>query len=64
MYPLGDQDSQKGTDELGQAVHGMKYVIVGRDTHGRPFYTVDKVIRGAGGQFYFFISAHQAEEDC
>ena len=51
-------------DELGQAVHGMKFVILGRDTHGRPFYTVGKVIRGAGGQFYFYISAHQADEDC
>jgi len=24
-------------DELGQAVHGMKYVILGRDTYGRSF---------------------------
>ena len=36
-------------DELGQAVHQMKYVILGRDTHGRPFYTVGKVLRGSTG---------------
>jgi hypothetical protein len=49
-------------DELGQAVHGMKYVILGRDTHGRPFYTVGKGIAGAGGQLYFYITAHQADD--
>lgn len=47
-------------DELGQAVHGMKYVILGRDTHGRLFYTAGKVIQGSKGQFYFYITAHQA----
>lgn len=45
-------------DELGQAVHRMKYVILGRDTHGRPFYTVGKVLRGSTGQFYFYLTAH------
>lgn len=50
-------------DEFGQAVHRMKYVILGRDTHGRPFYTVGKVLRGPSGQFYFYITAHQADED-
>ena len=41
----------------------MKYVIVGRDTHGRPFYTVGKVVQGSEGQFYFYITAHQADEE-
>ena len=53
---------KKEKDELGQAVHGMKYVILGRDTHGRPFYTVGKGILGAQGKLYFFISAHQADD--
>ena len=48
-------------DELGQAIHRMKYVILGRDTHGRPFYTVGKVLRGPTGQFY--LTAHQADAD-
>ena len=51
---------KKERDELGQAVHKMKYVILGRDTHGRPFYTVGKGIQGVGGQLYFYITAHQA----
>jgi hypothetical protein len=54
---------KKEKDELGQAVHGMKYVILGRDTHGRLFYTVGKVIPGPKGKLYFFISAHQADEN-
>ena len=54
---------KKEKDELGQAVHGMKYVILGRDTHGHPFYTVGKVIQGAGGKLYYYISAHQADYD-
>jgi len=54
---------KKEKDELGQAVHGMKYVILGRDAHGRPFYTVGKVILGANGKLFFFISAHQAGDN-
>ncbi len=54
---------KKEKDELGQAVHGMKYVILGRDTHGRPFYTVGKVMQGAEGKLYYYISAHQADDD-
>jgi len=52
---------KKEKDELKQAVHGMKYVILGRDTHGRPFYTVGKVIQGTKGKLYFYISAHEAD---
>ena len=51
-------------DELGQAVHGMKYIILGRDTRGRPFYTVGKGIQGPRGRLYFYITAHQADADC
>jgi hypothetical protein len=54
---------KKEKDELGQAVHGMKYVILGRDTHGRPFYTVGKVIQGTEGKLYYYISAHQVYDD-
>ena len=50
-------------DEFGQAVHRMKYVILGRDTHGRPFYTVGKVLRGHTGRFYFYLTGHQADVD-
>lgn len=50
-------------DELGQAVHGMKYVILGKDTHGQPFYTVGKVMEDRKGRFYFYITAHEAEDE-
>ena len=50
-------------DELGQAVHGMKYVILGKDTYGQSFYTVGKVMQGPQGHFYFYITAHQADEE-
>jgi hypothetical protein len=50
-------------DELGQAVHRMKYVILGRDTHGRLLYTVGKVLRGPTGRLYFYLTAHQADGD-
>lgn len=50
-------------DERRQGVHGMKYTILGRDTHGRPFYTVGKVRQRDQGRFYFYITAHQADEE-
>ncbi len=40
----------------------MKYIILGRDTQGRPFYTVDKGIQGPRGRLYFYITAHQADD--
>ena len=49
-------------DELGQAVHGMKHVILGNDTNGQLFYTVGKVMPGPPERFYFYITAHQADE--
>jgi hypothetical protein len=52
--------AKRQRDELGQAIDGMKYVILGRDTHGRPFYTVGKMLRAPRGRLYFFITAHQA----
>jgi hypothetical protein len=54
---------KKERDELKQAVDGMKYVIIGRDTLGQLFYTVGKVIKGPQGIFYFYITAHQADEE-
>ena len=51
-------------DELRRAVHGMKYVILGKDTHGQPFYTAGKVLQAKPGRrFYFYMTAHQADED-
>ncbi len=52
---------KKERDELNQAVHGMKYIIIGRDTYGQEFYTVGKVMKGRQGRFYFYITAHQSE---
>ncbi len=51
--------SKRERDELGQAVGGMKYVIIGKDTHGRDFYTAGKVLRDYAGHYYFFITAHE-----
>lgn len=48
-------------DERRAAVDGMKYVIIGLDTHGRRFYTTGKIIKDHLGRLYFFITAHQAE---
>lgn len=53
---------KKEKDELGQAVDGMKYVILGKDTHGQLFYSVGKVLSGINGRIYFYISAHEADE--
>lgn len=52
---------KKEKDEFKQAVHGMKYVILGKDTHGQLFYTVGKVMHGPQGRFYYFITARQAD---
>ncbi len=52
---------KKERDELGQAVDGMKYVILGKDTYGQPFYTAGKVLSDADGRIYFYITAHQAD---
>ena len=52
---------KRETDELGQALDGHKYTIIGRDTHGRPFYTCGKILEGVSGQLYYYITAHQAD---
>ncbi len=54
---------KKERDEKRQDVHGMKYVIIGRDIHGRLFYTVGKVRSTENDRFYFYITAHQADEE-
>ena len=41
----------------------MKYMIIGKDTHGRLFYTARKVRSTKNGRFYFYITAHQADEE-
>src|SRR5688500_5866477 len=47
-------------DDLGTAVDGCKYTIIGLDTAGMNFYTCGKLIRNEESQeFYFFITAHE-----
>ena|SRR5437660_7339879 len=47
-------------DELGTAVDGCKYTIIGVDTQGVDFYTCGKLIRSPDSQtLYFFITAHE-----
>jgi hypothetical protein len=48
-------------DEFRQGRDNLKYVILGRDTYGRSFYTAGKILTGSQGQVYFFITAHQAD---
>jgi hypothetical protein len=49
-------------DEVGGAVDGYKYTILGVDTQGLSFYTCGKLVRTGGGQqLYFFITAHGQE---
>lgn len=50
-------------DERRESVHGMKYTILGRDTCGLRFYTVGKVVKARDGRYYFFITAHAADEE-
>ncbi len=46
-------------DELGLAIDGQKYTILGADTLGQSFYTRGKIIRNEQEQLYFFITAHE-----
>ena len=49
-------------DELGIALDGCKYTIIGLDTQGRSFYTCGKLIRSSESRtLYFFITAHGEE---
>ncbi len=48
-------------DEMGVALDGCKYTILGRDTQGQRFYTCGKIILSPNDQRqYFFITAHDA----
>lgn len=48
-------------DEMGAAIDGYKYTILGRDTHGQRFYTCGKIVLSSDDQRqYFFITAHDA----
>lgn len=48
-------------DEIGTAIDGCKYTILGRDTQRHPFYTCGKIILSQSHQrLYFFITAHEA----
>ena len=48
-------------DELGTAVDGCKYTILGHDRFGNPFYTCGKILVSEDDQqLYFFITAHEA----
>ena len=58
-----DRIRKRERDEKRQDVHGMKYVIIGKDTHGRLFYTAGKVRSTENSRFYFYITAHQADEE-
>ncbi len=53
---------KKENDELKTAVDGKKYVIVGKDRNGRSFYTVGKILKDDKDKFYFFITAHEADD--
>jgi hypothetical protein len=48
-------------DELKKSIGNKKYTIIGRDTHGYPFYSVGKIQRLDGGKKYLVITAHDAE---
>ena len=49
-------------DELGTAVDGWKYTILGTDGEGYRFYTCGKIIADANNErLYFFITAHEDE---
>ena len=49
-------------EELGIAMDGHKYTILGRDTQGYVFYTCGKIILNQQDQRrYFFITAHETD---
>lgn len=45
-------------DELGDAVDGKKYTILGRDSYGESLETVGKIVRGDDGREYLVITAY------
>lgn len=50
------QESQK--DELGQAVDGKKYTIIGRDCWGNLIETVGKIVADDEQRLYLVITAY------
>ena len=48
-------------DEKAQAADGYKYTILGKDTHGHPFYSAGKILKDHLGNYYFFITAHASD---
>ena len=52
---------KREVDERGTSLSGYKYVVVGRNRSGRPFYTAGKPIGSDEGTVYFIITAHEAK---
>ena len=51
-------------DELGTAIDGCKYTILGEDIEGMSFYTCGKLIRSSNSQMlYFFMTAHAPDQE-
>jgi hypothetical protein len=53
------QVCKKQKDEMGNAVDGWKYTILGSDCAGAPFYCAGKIMRGEEGKLFLVITAHQ-----
>lgn len=50
---------KKQKDEMGNAVDGWKYTILGSDCAGAPFYCAGKIMRGEEGKLFLVITAHE-----
>ena len=53
--------AKREKDERGESVDGYKYTIIGWNTRGLRFYTAGKILRDLTGNYYFFITAHEAD---
>ncbi len=50
-------------DDLGMAIDGRKYTIIGRGAFGQRVYTCGRLfLTPQGHRAYFFITAHEANE--
>ncbi|HEY3313669.1 MAG TPA: hypothetical protein VGL40_00070 [Bacillota bacterium] len=50
-------------DDLGMALDGRKYFIIGRGSYGQRVYTCGRIfLTPEGHRAYFFITAHEANE--
>jgi hypothetical protein len=45
-------------DEMKSSIDNKKYTIKGKDTYENYFYTEGKIVMGASGNLYFFMTAH------